>query len=341
MSDRRNSGPADSLFAALGIGPEAELLHEPRLLLCGQFLGALLAELEDELGVEAARRTFFQLGFLHGLRDAERILNAGFHANGFASSVPSAEAPPLAIALGGRTRDAKSGGITLTGSWPECFEANARVARLGPDDVPSCALSAGYTSGWLSGTLETDILVCEETCSAMGEAACTFRAAEPMVWQQGGDPRAASLLRSVPIPALREIVAQCHVSTMTDPVGGFDPDDPAVHTWGPVMVLPFTAPDDALATVEMLGRDPETCSARVVVIDLRGNDLDEGFGAAALEQVLEQIESWGADSILTGVSQFSEPVVEGLEVAHCILRKDLSQAIASAFQIADAQRHLL
>jgi anti-anti-sigma regulatory factor len=162
-----------------------------------------------------------------------------------------------------------------------------------------------------------------------------------MVWQQEGSPHASRLLRGVPLPALREVVAQCHVPTLDDPASGFDPNDPAVHTWGPVMVLPFIGPDDALATVEMLSRNPDTCSARVVVIDLRGTELDEGFGAAALERVLEQIESWGADAILTGVSQFSEPVVEGLEVAHCLLRKDLSEAIASAFQLADAQRHIL
>jgi hypothetical protein len=340
LSDIRNSGPAASLFAALGIGPEAELLHEPRLLLNSQFLGALLAEIEDELGCDGARLTFFQLGFVHGLRDAQRIMNTSFQASDFGAG-PNAEAPPLAIQLGGHRRDGESGGITLSGSWPERFEANARVARLGPDDAPSCALSAGYTSGWLSGTLETDILVREETCSARGDAACTFRAAEPMVWQRTDDPHVKSLLRQIPVPALRELVAQCHVATLSDPAGGFDPDDPAVHTWGPVMVLPFIGPDDALATIELLGRNPDTCSARVVVIDLRGSDLDEGFGAAALEQVLGQIESWGADSILTGVSQFSEPVVEGLEVAHCILRKDLSEAIASAFQLADAQRHLL
>ena len=75
-------------------------------------------------------------------------------------------------------------------------------------------------------------------------------------------------------------------------------------------------------------------------VSLRG-ELRLGFGAAALEQVLGSIESWGAEAILTGVSQFSEPVVEGLEVAHCILRKDLGEAIASAFQLADAQRHSL
>ena len=340
MSARDHAAPADALFSALGIGPEAALLHEPRLLLDPQFLGGLLAELDDELGSDSAGLTFFQLGFLHGLRDAQRVMSASFHEDGFSTGIGGADAPPLAMSLGGRHRDPETGGITLSGSWPERFEANARMARLGPEDGPCCSLSAGYTSGWLTGTLETDILVCEQTCSARGDEICSFRAAEPIVWESSGHAPAQDLLQRVTIPALREIVAQAHVATYTDP-GAFDPDDPAVHTWGPVMVLPFIGPDDALATIEMLSSNPDTCSARVVVIDLRGVDLDEGFGAAALEQILERVESWGADSILTGVSQLSEAVVQGLEVSHCILRKDLSEAVASAFQLADAQRHLL
>lgn len=340
MDDYHHRGSEASLLAALGIGPESALLNEPRLLLNQKFLGALMAELDDELGVEDARLTFFQIGFLHGLRDAERIVQAGFLESGAASAAPAA--PSIAIQLGGRSRDAASGAITLGGSWPERFEANARVARLGPEDAPSCTLSAGYTSGWLSGTLEADILAVESTCSASGDACCSFRAAEPEVWRDSQNAEAQLLLRSIPFSALREVVAQSsRPQPQPRPSAGFDPNDPVVHSWGPVMVMPFLSPEEALETIQVLESSPDTCSARVVVIDLRGIDLDEDFGAAALEQVLGAIEGWGADSILTGVSQLSEPVVQGLEVAHCILRKDLSEAIASAFQLADAQRHAL
>ena len=49
--------------------PEALLVREPRVLLDARFLGALHAELEDELGRDAATVTLLQLGFLQGLRD--------------------------------------------------------------------------------------------------------------------------------------------------------------------------------------------------------------------------------------------------------------------------------
>ncbi len=107
------------------------------------------------------------------------------------------------------------------------------------------------------------------------------------------------------------------------------------------MVLPFTTLEEALGTVDMLGRDPGIGEIRCVVVDLRERPLDEGFGAAALEQVLETIESWNAQSLLTGVSPGSEAAIASLESSHLIVRKDLSEAIATAFQIADAQRHTL
>jgi hypothetical protein len=80
---------------------------------------------------------------------------------------------------------------------------------------------------------------------------------------------------------------------------------------------------------------------RVVVLDLRNRVLDEGFEAAALESVIEAVETWGAELILTGISPISESMVMELETAHLLLRKNLAEAIATAFQVSEAQRHLL
>ena len=91
----------------------------------------------------------------------------------------------------------------------------------------------------------------------------------------------------------------------------------------------------------MLGREADTADVRAVVLDLRSAPLDEGYGAVALEQVLESIEMWGAEVILTGVADLSASVVADLEAQRLLLRKDISEAIATAFQIAEVQRHLL
>jgi anti-anti-sigma regulatory factor len=114
-----------------------------------------------------------------------------------------------------------------------------------------------------------------------------------------------------------------------------------VHVWGPVMVLPFMNIEESLNTVKMLGHTPDTCDVRSIVIDLQGEGLDEDFTAVSLEQILETVEAWGAEVILTNVSPIAEPIVADLEVKHLLLRKNLPEAIATAFQIAEAQRHIL
>ena len=70
-------------------------------------------------------------------------------------------------------------------------------------------------------------------------------------------------------------------------------------------------------------------------------DYSQASFAAALEQILETIESWNAQSLITGVCPGSESAIASLEASHLVLRKDLSEAIAAAFQISDAHGHLL
>ena len=49
----------------------------------------------------------------------------------------------------------------------------------------------------------------------------------------------------------------------------------------------------------------------------------------------------GAEALITGVSPLSEAAVADCESRHLLVRKDLSEAIAAAFQIAEAQRFSL
>ena len=51
------------------------------------------------------------------------------------------------------------------------------------------------------------------------------------------------------------------------------------------------------------------------------------------------MESWNAQSLITGVSPAAEAAMKSLEASHLVLQKDLTEAIATAFQIADAQKH--
>ncbi|MFT5441404.1 MAG: putative hydrocarbon binding protein [Myxococcota bacterium] len=325
------------ILAALGFGPETLLLSEPKLFMNGRFLASLLVEIEDELESLGARRALFQIGLLFGLRDAYRITAMEMRE----PREWVAESTLLAIQIG-HNAERQAGSGEIIGSWPETYEAGSRLSRLGPDDAPACALSAGYTSGWLSGSLDTDILVVENQCRSCGDETCSFTALEIDAWRERDDVVALELIPQLPYESFRDIArgfAQPLEAMSATPA--FDFDASMVHVWGPVMVLPFSNIDEALHTVEMLGRDPDTSEVRTVVVDLRGEGLDEGFTAAALEQILETIEAWGAEAILTNVSPLAETVVADLEVKHLLLRKDLPEAIAAAFQIAEAQRHLI
>jgi len=322
-------------LAVLGIDLQTTLDDEPRFLLDRAFLGSLHAELQGRLGARDARSALLQVGFLHGLRDAARVVLAGFGPTlEPAPGMPTA--PRLAIQLEPPGRE-----LQLTGCWPERREAEAHLSVQGPCPEPGCFVSCGYTSGWLSGLLETDLLAVETSCSASGAEQCRFDAREPSSWREAGEPRARAILEELPFAALRPIVDR-HLAGRIhrEPPGpdGFEAGSPVVHVWGPVMVVPYSGPEECLRALELIGRDPGARQVRVVILDLSGTLIDDGFGAAALEQVLAAIEGAGAEPLLAGISPISQPVVAELEGAHLVLHKDLPEAIAAAFQIADAQR---
>lgn len=363
-------GPVDLGFlSSLGFGPDSPLMSEPRLLVDARFLGAVMLELEDELGPERCHAVFYQIGLFHGLRDGNRLITQNLSQCSGEDHRAGAQATPLAIALGPRkaasgedsdaTRAADPqesldtpssaeptgpviGSIEVSGAWPEHYEAETRVMRLGLTSSPSCWLSAGYTAGWLSASFDADMVVIETECVARGDDRCRFRSCEASSFRDSGDLAGAVLSDSHAFDLIRTAAIESEAAPYGVEEGPLnEPSEPAVHVWGPVMVLPFTDVEQALQTVETLGRETDTTEVRVVVVDLRSALLDEGHGAAALEQVLECVESWGAEPILTGVAELSEGVVAGLETARLLVRKDISEAIATAFQIAEVQRYLL
>jgi hypothetical protein len=327
--------PLTRELAALGLDLEGALCAEPRLLLDADFLRMLHAELAEKVAPEEARAALLQLGFLHGLRDALAVLRSGF-----APLEPPTRGPAaarLAIRLA-----PLAGGAAWAGTWPEALEARARARseRSPEPEASGCGVSAGYTSGWLSGILDADVLALEESCRAAGHDACRFLAREARAWQEQGDARAEAALAALPFGALRELVVrQLEATPEPEPDGQrFQAGSPVIHVWGPVMILPFAGSDECLRSLELIGREPGARSVRVVIVDLGGALIDDSFGAASLEQVLEAIEGWGAEPLLTGISPLSERAVADLERTHLVIRKDLPEAIASAFQIAEAQR---
>ena len=160
MKARSGHWPDLGALEQLGFGPDAALMNEPKLLVDRRFLGALLLQFEQELGAADADAALFQIGLLHGFADTHRVMQSTFPTASSAAEenrgAPAATATPLAIRLGPSNGRRSGDGLALPGSWPECHEADSRLSRIGPATGPRCALSAGYTSGWLSGTFDAD-----------------------------------------------------------------------------------------------------------------------------------------------------------------------------------------
>lgn len=317
---KTKAGGAPEIRANLEDG----LIRDPRVLLDPRLLGVLHRELHERMGSDATQEILVQAGFFHGFRDALRAAGDG-GAQAGASTFPM-----LALRFGPIGE-----GAAAHGALPEGVEAEAILATLGHRDGPSCFLSSGYASGWLSGLWERDIWVEESACAASGRGPCHF-VARIVETGDSGEPTGPPF----PYAKLREKVRGEITDggpTKLSEASAFEEGSAAVHVWGPVMVVPYTGGDTAFA-VESVANEPHADLISVVVIDLAGAVVDDGFGAVALERVVEVIQSWGAEAVIAGASPLSGRVVGSLGRGTLVVRDDLRTAIAAAFQIAEFQR---
>jgi hypothetical protein len=316
------------------------LCEEPRLLSDPRLLGALHADLVARRGPDEARVALVQLGFLHGLRDAIR------GAARLSAQVRPGPHPPvttalLPLALEARPRGTPRGEVAIAGRWPGAVEAAAHLLRVGREREAACGHSSGYTAGFYSGLLERDLVAVERSCVARGDVACRFEVRDAAAWKERGDADALVLVEALPFEAFRALAARS-TESIARPRASAPPiaaeEGPVVHVWGPVMVMPFRDPDQALRGLALIGSDPAAREVSVVVIDLGGEPLDDAFEASNLESVVDAIAGWGAEAVLANVSPLGEDAVADLVARGVAARKDLPLAIACAFQIAGAQR---
>ena len=66
--------------------------------------------------------------------------------------------------------------------------------------------------------------------------------------------------------------------------------------------------------------------------------IDEAFGAMALEQLVGSATAWGAEVVLADPSPLSQRAIDALEHPPLLVAKSLEEAVATAFQVARAQR---
>jgi len=366
MSQPPSSPDADGSCAPdpeIAFDPRAVLDRDSRMLLDPAFLATLHAELAQELPPEAATVALLQIGFLHGLQDVTRAMGRTAALRGAEAGMPLAA--PLRMRCWPRPSDELPGALVVEGAWPDAQEVSAHLSALGTDAPTVCFLSAGYTSGWLSGAFGADVLCVETACGASGSTPCRFIARELEDWRRRGEPGTLQL-EAIPFSAFRALVAERGPDTETasaeddapprgrsrsaaprsddrpaPDAGGMDRDAAVVHIWGPVMVIPYAGPDETLQALELLGRDPGASEVSVIVVDLAGAIVDDAFGAMALEQLVQTADAWAAETLFAEPSPLSERVVAELEHPPLLVLKDLDHAVALAFQIARSQRRLV
>jgi hypothetical protein len=319
------------LLEQLGFDPTAVLLRDPAMLSEPRFLAAFHDEIRRSFGDEAPL-VLHQVGFLHGLQAALRQASQQAQRQGEAGDFGR---PPVTLRFC-VTRSAGAA-LEIRGEWPDRAEQRA-LRRVPLPDGPRCHLSAGFTSGWLSGCFDADLLALEmPTASPRGSA--RFVAREPEAWREAREPAALALLDRLPFGAFRELVReQLQAERPELPPDRFDSGSAVIHIWGPLMVIPFSNSDEAFRALDLIARDPAAKQVSVVVVDLTGAALDEAFGALALEQIIEAVEAQGAEVLFAGAAAAAEGVIAELARRPLWVHKDLPSAIASAFQIADSQR---
>jgi hypothetical protein len=267
-------------------------------------------------------------GLTDGLRVARRFLEAlGAPAQLAGGSLPLLFSPERGL-LPGRFAG------TLAGS----IEARLHCARRAESPAPVCMVSAGYAAGWYSALLSDFYLIKETACVACGAPVCQFEARRAQRWIDSGDRWAAELLPYLDYAQLRataqERVDRCAEATEDTLLGQFDAMSPAVHVWGPVMVLPYSGADDSAAAIDTIRSDVGQEQLQVVVIDTTGVRLDP-VEQAGLLRLIDVLEARDLEAVVTGLREpdASAWLRSSGALSLPLTAPSLTAAIALAFQL--------
>ena len=139
-------------------------------------------------------RRLLRMGFLHGMQDAMRA-QAATRARrrlraGAGDALPQPAEQP-------RASRSTATGPTAARRWAGSHASGTRGADC-------CALSAGYTSGWLSAMLDADLLAWRWAAAPTTARPCRFVAREASCWADA--ELRESGLDAIPFDAFRALV---------------------------------------------------------------------------------------------------------------------------------------
>jgi hypothetical protein len=296
-----------------------------------------LARLRDDVlgrvGFELGGGVLYGIGFMEGLVDGRRVVREFL---GSADAALRRTGPALGLRF--EPRAAERTGC-IHGEIASSSEALVHLSSAGAAPAPACFVSSGYSAGWYTELCGAELLVRETRCRARGDASCRFEARPIAEWLERGDGFIRELLPYLDLPALRERAAELVEREMQDQaegtmLGGFDPLSPAAHVWGPVVVLPYSGPDDSTGALETILGDVGRAQLRVAVIDATGLRIDP-TGATGLAVLVDRVTQLGLEPIVAGVgasfAQGFRTAGDGLSAP--LFARNLAQGIALGFQL--------
>jgi hypothetical protein len=323
VSGERDDEPLEPALAA----EPADAFDDP------EALERLRANAFESVGAPFAEGILYGIGVAEGLLDALRIAR---RFAGPLGGAPRHAGPGIGLLFpaSGLTRERCFSG-TLHGS----VEAAVHRRRYGGSATPICHLSAGYCSGWYSALFGEFVLVREHACAGADSDACRFEARPVEHWKKAHDPWAAALLKYLDFDAMRESaqkrLLEAGDSIEGDMMGAFDPLSPAVHVWGPVMVLPYSGAGDSIAALETIAGDLGPDAIRVVVLDVTGARVD-AVEALGLVRTLDDLARRNIETVVVGVTEDAAARwLSGPQRLALPLRAaDVTEGIRLAFQLA-------
>jgi len=300
-------------------------------------LSRLRRELFESIGPLDGQGVMYGLSFCEGMIDGLRVMQT-FSDAGHGGA---ATGTPLPIVF------RPEGGVLATGfagNLARSLEAEVHQQDYPPSADPVCFVSGGYAAGWYSAILGETILVREVSCTACGDAGCRFEARPADEWLAQDHPWAEALLPFLDLESIQERALQRSREPEPelkegDMLGHFDPMSPAVHVWGPVMVLPYSGAEDGLLALDTVLEDVGRDQIRVVVVDATGAVIDP-VEAVGLTRLIDALNSTGIETVMTGIGDRAARYFQtrGGGGGLPLMAHDLSEAIVLGFQLSQARR---
>ena len=183
------SRPSLHLAELLDFHPQHGIirLHEQRVvILSAAAMGLLRKELVDTLGLETARRLLLRFGFADGYHDAVNLRAR----SSWETPVEGLRAGATLHTLEGIARatvqridhDDQTGRFEAEVTWQDSYEAEQHLHHYGKSASPVCWSLVGYSSGFASACLGTEIYFREQACAGKGDARCSATGRDAAGW---------------------------------------------------------------------------------------------------------------------------------------------------------------